>query len=59
MKRTDKHYISEIDKRLAEFDQSHPKTPSQKTEIDKYKRIYELRDNPTHIEPNEETLFED
>lgn len=57
--KTDKHYVSEIDKRLAEFDQTHPKSPSQQAEIDKHERVYRLRDNPIPQEPkNDETLFE-
>jgi hypothetical protein len=42
--KTDKHYISEIDKKLAEFDQSHANTPSQQAEIDKHQRVFDQRD---------------
>jgi len=58
MKKTDKHYVSEIDNELAEFDQSHPKSASQQAEIDKYKRVHELRDNPTVPEIEDESLFD-
>jgi hypothetical protein len=46
MSKIDKHFVSEIDKKMAEFDAAHKKSPSQQAEIDKYKRIYELRDEP-------------
>ena len=39
-------YVSEIDKFLAEFDATHPKSASQLAEIKKYQRIYSLRDTP-------------
>lgn len=42
----DKNFVSDIDKRLVKFDKTHPKSASQLAEITKYKRIYELRDNP-------------
>ncbi len=42
----DKFYISPYDKFMREFDINHQKTPSQIQEIDKHKRIAELRDNP-------------
>ncbi len=44
--KVDKHYVSEIDKRLKEFRETHAKSQSQIAEIDKYNKIYELRDNP-------------
>lgn len=47
MKKIDKHYVSEIDKKLAEFDASHKKSPAQQAEFDKYQKIYQLRDVPT------------
>jgi len=43
--KTDKNYVSEIDKQLAKFDQSQPKSASQGAEIKKYDRIYKLRDH--------------
>ncbi|MCB1828010.1 MAG: hypothetical protein KDH94_06250 [Coxiellaceae bacterium] len=55
--KTDKHYVSEIDKKLAEFDQTHPKSASQQAEIDKHKRVYALRDNPTLPKAEEEDFF--
>ncbi len=43
----DKHYVSAIDKHLAEFDRSHMPSASQKAEIEKYRQVYEKRDKPT------------
>jgi hypothetical protein len=42
----DKAFISEIDKKLFEFDQTHAPSKYQQEEIDKYKRVFALRDNP-------------
>lgn len=44
MKKIDKHYVSEIDKKLAEFDQTHGKSASQMAEIAKYRAVFEKRD---------------
>lgn len=39
-------YISEIDQFLQTFDKEHPGlSKSQQKEVDKYRRIYRLRDN--------------
>ena len=43
--KTDKAYVSPIQKHLAEFDRSHEKSESQQAEIKKYKHIYQLRDH--------------
>lgn len=40
----DKHYVSDIDKKLAEFDAAHPKSRAQQAEYDKYQKIYRMRD---------------
>lgn len=40
-------YISEIDKRLSDFDQSHTRSDAQQAELTKYKRIFYLRNNPS------------
>ena len=40
-------YISEIDKRLADFDQNNAWSATQLAEIIKYKRIFHLRNNPS------------
>lgn len=36
----ERHYVSEVDKRLQAFDQSHPKSPSQIKEIAKHQNIF-------------------
>lgn len=45
MRKIDKQYVSEIDKKLAEFDSTHSKSRAQQAEYDKYQAIYQLRDN--------------
>lgn len=45
MRKIDKHYVSVIDKTLAEFDATHPRSAAQQTEYNKYQRINQLRDN--------------
>lgn len=47
MRKIDKHYVSEIDKKLAEFDATHAKSPAQQAEFNKYQSIYRKRDVPT------------
>lgn len=42
----DKAYISAIDKFLFRFDNDHTLSASQIAEIEKYQRIFNLRDNP-------------
>ena len=53
MKKTNKHFISEIDKQFAAFYATHQKSQAQLDEIAKYKAISEVRDNP-HPAPIEE-----
>lgn len=48
--KTLKRYVSEIDRRLAEFDRTHRLSRSQQAEIKKYEWIYKHRDNPIVIE---------
>jgi len=57
--KTDKHYVSEIDKKLAEFDQTHPKSESQKNEIRKHQRVFELRDHPKMPTSQRKSLLDD
>ena len=45
MRSIDKHYISDIDKKLAEFDDTHHLSRAQLAEYNKYQRIYRLRDD--------------
>lgn len=42
----DKSYISPYDEFLFAFDRKNAKSVSQKKEIEKHRRIAELRDNP-------------
>lgn len=49
IKKIDKHYVSEIDKKMAAFDATHAKSPEQQAEIKKYRRIDQLRDVPTDV----------
>ena len=46
MKKLNKHYVSDIDKKLADFNRNQPRSASQLAEIDKHQKIFELRDNP-------------
>ena len=45
MNKLNKQFISEIDQKLNEFNQTHEKSASQQAEIKKYNKIHELRDN--------------
>lgn len=45
MRKTNKHYVSPIDIKLAQFDSTHSLSESQQAEIAKYKRVYDLRDH--------------
>lgn len=40
----DKNFVSDIDKKLAEFDRTHPKSPSQLAEIKKHLNVAKRRD---------------
>lgn len=48
--RFNKGFISDLDRLISEFDRNHEPTPAQKHEMEKYRRINELRDN-VHEEP--------
>lgn len=56
-KKIDKHYVSEIDKKMAQFNATHPLSTEQKAESEKYKRIYQLRDVPTDLHHGETDLW--
>lgn len=58
MKKIDKHYVSDIDKKMAEFDAQYEKSPAQKAEYNKYQRIYHLRDVPTEQRIDCDTLWD-
>ncbi len=47
LKKIDKHYVSPIDQKLAEFNRTHRPSASQKAEIAKYQRVFSLRDQST------------
>ena len=39
-------FVSKIDQMLKAFDRTHPNSEAQAAEINKYQKIYEMRDNP-------------
>lgn len=41
-----RNYISDIDIFLQDFDRTHAKSESQLAEIQKYQRVFALRDKP-------------
>lgn len=45
MAKKHKGYISDIDLALAAFDKAYPLSTAQKSEIEKYNKIIDLRDN--------------
>lgn len=57
MKKIDKHYVSDIDKKLAEFDAINPKSAAQQAEYKKYQRIFQRRDNITEEAPAEKDVW--
>lgn len=57
MKKVDKHYVSDIDKRLKEFNNTQPKSAAQQAEIKKYQRIYQLRDNAIEETPVDDSIW--
>ncbi|MBS0349904.1 MAG: hypothetical protein JSR33_01725 [Proteobacteria bacterium] len=54
MQTIDKNYVSKIDIQLAEFDAVHDKTASQIAQINKYKRIFLLRDKKNPLKPKKD-----
>ncbi|CAN5302920.1 hypothetical protein BH10PSE19_BH10PSE19_03480 [soil metagenome] len=42
----DKSFVSDIDKFLEKFNKKLTKSASQRAEIKKYQRVFQLRDNP-------------
>lgn len=51
-------FSSEIDQFLKKWDKDHPKlSSSQRAEINKYERIYRLRDNAANI-PETKTFWD-
>ncbi len=58
MYKIDKHYVSPIDKKLAEFNATHPLSASQQAEVAKYNRIYYLRDHKMPISEVDVEIWE-
>jgi hypothetical protein len=55
----DKHFVSEIDQMLQGFDKNHPVlSQSQKIEVNKYLRIYRLRDTSERQAPTTRKIWE-
>lgn len=52
-----RNYISDIDIFLQEFNQKQPKSESQLAEIQKYQRVFALRDNPLAEHVHEDEFF--
>jgi hypothetical protein len=59
MRKINKHYVSNIDIKLKEFDEINPKSASQQAEITKYKRIRRLRDKKTRLRKDQNDIFKD
>lgn len=57
MSKIDKHFVSDIDRKMAQFNATHPLSAEQKAEQDKYRRIYHLRDIPTQHHATEDELW--
>lgn len=45
-------FVSDIDQFLVKFNESHPKSPSQQAEIQKYEKLNRLRDEKAQSEEN-------
>ncbi|PHQ81111.1 MAG: hypothetical protein COB66_03095 [Coxiella sp. (in: Bacteria)] len=59
MKKVNKHFVSDIDKKLAEFNASRPRSASQLSEIEKYQKIFALRDNPEVTHTSQGSIWGD
>lgn len=46
LRKKTKNYISELDVFLHGYNKTHPKSEAQLAEIQKYQRVFALRDNP-------------
>lgn len=54
----DKSFVSDIDIFLKKFDQEHPeRSASQKREIEKYRKIFAMRDRP-QPQPDKRVLWD-
>ncbi|MBA2653499.1 MAG: hypothetical protein H0U71_00335 [Gammaproteobacteria bacterium] len=52
-----RNYVSSIDIFLNEFDRKHSKSESQLAEIQKYQRVFALRDQPIADNIHEDEFF--
>lgn len=53
------YYTSELDEFLENYDKNHPRlSASQRTELEKYQRIYSLRDNPEATDAKKATFWD-
>lgn len=52
------YYTSKIDEFLMDFDKSHPRlSASQREEVEKYNRVYKLRDD-THAHDQQDKFWD-
>ena len=58
-KKLETAFVSTIDKALATFNLKRPRTAAQQAEIDKYKRIHQLRDDATPMRKTKDLWTED
>jgi hypothetical protein len=50
MTKINRNYVSEIDKKMAEFNRTHKRSKSQQAEYDKYQAVFTKRDKTTQPE---------
>ena len=58
MKKINRHFVSEIDKAMAKFNKTHELSASQRKEKEKYAKIHGLRDNPTELPLDDDSLWD-
>ena len=54
----DRNFVSPIDKALTAFNRTHPYSPAQQVEIEKYARIDLLRDYPIDTPKKDKDLWD-
>jgi hypothetical protein len=59
MRKLKKHFVSEIDKKLKNFNDTQPRSASQLSETDKYNKIFELRDNPNVAQDSQGDIWDE
>ncbi len=59
MRKIDKHFVSDIDTKMAEFDATHTQSASQKAEYEKHQRIYQRRDTPIETGNSKKDLWKE